>query len=944
MNCPCPLNPSSVRDAHNLVAATLVAGYRRRCRAALLSGPLALLPVVVCAAPTGGEIKAGSGQITQNGNTTTIQQGSDRLAINWQSFNVAVTESVHFNQPGRSSIVLNRVLGQSRSAIHGKITANGQVFILNPNGVLFSSTSQVNVGGLVASTLHLSDTDFMNGRYVFSGSGRAGARIINQGSITVDDGGYIALLAPQVANHGKLTANGGNVTLAAGTQMTLTLQEHSLVTLSIEQGAVDALVENHDLIQADGGVVVLSSKGKDAALSGVVNNTGVIQARTVSNKKGEIRLLAEGGTVKLGGLLDASAGDGGDGGTIATTGDKVDIADSAQITTAAPNGQTGHWQIKSNDFTIARKGGNVSGSTMSRLLESNNVGISTQTGDIDVNDALGWNSATRLSLTSQQDIRLNDSIDAPHGDLALKAGKEISASGAVRVRQFALNGGKWEQNSAALAAFHAHDFRLNAGSFLRVGGGDGSRGNPYKITDVYGLQGIGSSRQLLSGSYRLINHIDASGTANWHDGAGFVPLGDGYDNAKWGNGTGYARSGESHGAFTGDFDGDGYMVSDIHIHRPRQISVGMVGFVDGGGTVRNVHLKRGSIVGGAEVGALVGSLWDGTVSNSISSATVTGSGEASKLGNLNDAIGGLVGGNFQRGTISQSHASGAVRGEGGVGGLVGMNDGKIEHSYASGTVDGQRNVGGLTGVLVGQVQHSYATGAVTGKTNVGGLVGISRKSEKRPEANENGRQIRHSYATGAVTGETNVGGLVGNIEGGAQISNSYATGVVNGRTKTGGLVGNIGPDGAAITASHWDKQTTGQRGSAGGEGRTTPQMQEVVFTLPQAGALPPAPPAAPQPFDNRPPPVSIDTAPPVDTGIMHTINAVRTARLAAPNGTVPPAGSGNVMMPNAGGRRANIAELITITEAAPELALEESLRSCAGSQGVRPRACGEAGS
>ena len=757
-------------------------GSRRRLRrlATLLGGPLVMLPAALAwAAPVGGQVSAGSGQITQNGNTTTIQQGSDRLAINWNSFNVGANESVRFNQPNANAIALNRVLGQDPSRILGNLSANGQVFILNPNGVLFGSGAQVNVGGLVASTLNLSDSDFMNGngRYVFSQSpDKAGASVINQGSINAS-GGYIAFLAPQVINQGALTANGGNVSLAAGTQMTLTLGAHSLLTLNIDQGAVDALAANHNLIQADGGVVLLSSKGQDAVLSGVVNNTGVIQARTVSNHNGEIRLLAHGGTVQVDGRLDASAAAGGDGGFIETSGDKIRIADSVHITTAAAAGKTGTWLIDPNDLIIANVGGDISATTLNGQLATSNVTLNTAmgragNGDIFVNDALSWNAATTLSLQAERDIILNAAINAAQGGLTLNAGAVISAPATVAVNNFTLDGGNWIQNSATLAAFSARDFRINNGSFLRVAGGDGSTGNAYQIADVYGLQGMGSSSGLRTNSYRLTNDIDAAVTSGWNGGAGFVPVG---------------TSGR---AFSGNFDGQGHVISNMTINRPAENFIGLFGMVGGGSRISNIGMVGGNFAGAGYVGPLAGGLENGTISNAYASGNASGNAGSSNF------IGGLVGVNYQNGSISQSYATGVVTGGMNVGGLVGWNYGRIDQAYASGSVTGQYGVGGLAGL------------------------------------SDSGR-ISNSYATGAVNGISGVGGLIGNIQNGGQISNTWASGAVRGSSNVGGLAGsNTGIRIATISASYWDTQTSGQSSSAGGEGRSTSELQGVGVTRP----------------------------------------------------------------------------------------------------------------
>jgi filamentous hemagglutinin family protein len=158
-------------------------GLQPDLRMTVLAASLALFGSSAFAAPVGGQVSAGSGAIAQAGLNTTITQNSQNLAINWQSFGIAANEAVRFNQPNASAIALNRVLGQNPSQILGSLSANGQVFILNPNGVLFGAGSQVNVGGLVASTLNLSDADFMANKLTFSNGGSAGS-VINQGTLT----------------------------------------------------------------------------------------------------------------------------------------------------------------------------------------------------------------------------------------------------------------------------------------------------------------------------------------------------------------------------------------------------------------------------------------------------------------------------------------------------------------------------------------------------------------------------------------------------------------------------------------------------------------------------------------------------------------------------------------------------------------------------------------
>lgn len=237
------------------------------------------------ALPTGGTTVAGNGQISESGGVLTVQQSSSRLAIDWQSFSIGAGQSVIFRQPSAQSIALNRVLGQDPSLILGNLSANGQVFVLNPNGVLFGRESQVSVGGVLASTLQLSVADFLAGRYTLSGNGSTGS-VLNQGTLRAQDGGYIALLAPQVLNEGVIIARLGTAVLGAGEQVSLKLEAGHLLSFNVDRAAFNALASNKQLVQADGGTVILSARARDALLSTVVNNEGVVEARSVSSKDG----------------------------------------------------------------------------------------------------------------------------------------------------------------------------------------------------------------------------------------------------------------------------------------------------------------------------------------------------------------------------------------------------------------------------------------------------------------------------------------------------------------------------------------------------------------------------------------------------------------------------------------------------------------------------------
>lgn len=280
----------------------------------------------VYALPTGGAVAAGSATIAGTANTTTVTQSTQNVALNWQSFSIAQGETVRFVQPNSSSVALNRVLGSDPSSILGSLSANGKVFLVNPNGILFGQGAQVNVGGLVASTLNITDGDFMAGNYKFSGAGNGS--VLNRGSIDAA-GGYVALLGANVSNEGVITAAMGTVALAAGNAITLDVAGDGLLNVTVNEGAVNALVQNGGLLRANGGQVLMTAQAAGNLLKTVVNNTGVIEAQTLENRNGSIRLLGDmqSGTVNVSGTLDVSGTEAGmTGGSVRLLGETVKLA------------------------------------------------------------------------------------------------------------------------------------------------------------------------------------------------------------------------------------------------------------------------------------------------------------------------------------------------------------------------------------------------------------------------------------------------------------------------------------------------------------------------------------------------------------------------------------------------------------------------------------------
>ncbi len=654
--------------------------------------------------PTGGQITSGSGTITASGTTMTINQTTQQLIANWSTFNIGQNAAVRFEQPGIAAVALNRIADRNPSQIMGSLTSNGQIFLLNSSGIIFGKTATVNVGGLVASSLNLLDSDFLAGKYTFSNKGSSGA-ILNQGAIKALDGGVVALMAPKVTNDGSITANSGSALLAAGNQVSLDFTGDGLINYTVDQGAIDALVENKGLIKADGGVVVMTAKAADALRMATASNSGVIEAHTLQNKAGRILLLSDmkNGQTLVSGTLDASAPDGGNGGFIETSGGRVNISDGTVVTTQATQGKTGTWLIDPTDFTITggsvpRTDSGMGAATLEADLGLTDVrietsGIGTELGDINVNAAVSWSNNT-LTLIAHHDINVNAVMTATDAKLVLNygwngltGGAETYGAGGTnlnmgfnpdgtfkgRVDFFTVPGNTFVPT---LTPRSGTGFLYINDSVYTVINDLGSEGSSNGID----LQGINGG---LGGRYALGSNIDAGVTSGW--AGGFTPIGF--------NG----------GLFDGVFDGLGHTISNLTIYRPGDTQVGLFTFLGNSDVkIRNVGLVGASVTGaGYSVGGLVGYNNFGTISNSwLSGGSIEGG----------SYVGGLVGYNYH-GTFSNSCVSGnsSITGNNDVGGLVGYNDrGTITDSYATGNVTGGGyHVGGLVGYSHGTVTNSF---------------------------------------------------------------------------------------------------------------------------------------------------------------------------------------------------------------------------------------------
>ncbi len=293
---------------------------------------LAMQPTLSYASPIGGQVTAGSATISSSATQTTIDQTSQRAVIDWNSFNVNANETVQFVQPSASSITLNRVHDSGTSQIDGQILANGNVWLINPNGVVFGKDAQVNVAGLLATSGNISNQNFMNGNYIFDTSGNATATITNNGHITLAEGGLVALVAPNVVNNGVIQARLGRVVMASGDTYTVDFYGDGLINLQVGKDVTSQLVANNGSILARGGNVTLTTAAATNVVDNLINMTGLIEANTSNTGTGSITLNAQGGTTLVSGTLSA-AGNGAQqtGGTVQVLGSNVGLLSGSTI-------------------------------------------------------------------------------------------------------------------------------------------------------------------------------------------------------------------------------------------------------------------------------------------------------------------------------------------------------------------------------------------------------------------------------------------------------------------------------------------------------------------------------------------------------------------------------------------------------------------------------------
>lgn len=407
--------------------ASIVGGSHTPLRRKALTASLVgfLLSTTALANPQGGQVVGGSATIVESGpKRLDVIQHTPRAVIDWRSFDIAGDEHTNFAQPSSSAVALNRVTAGGASQIRGRLTANGTVMLINPHGVIFGPSARVDVAGLVASTADIRNSDAMAGRFVFDLPGQPDAVIRNEGEITVADHGLVAMVAPWVANTGRIQARLGRVTLASGEAFTLDPYGDSLVEVMLTEapaGRDGARIVNDGLIAADGGVVTLSADAVKSAFDQAINMTGVIEARSVASANGVIRLRGGNGETRVAGRLDASGQTAGTtGGRVEVRGRRVSLADNAMV---LASGRAGGGNVKI--------GGDLHGKGPDQQAETTLVAAAAR---IEA-DALDAGHGGDVVIWADDTTRFHGSVSA-RGGAASGDGGFVEVSGKERL-QFA---------------------------------------------------------------------------------------------------------------------------------------------------------------------------------------------------------------------------------------------------------------------------------------------------------------------------------------------------------------------------------------------------------------------------------------------------------------------------------------------------------------------------
>lgn len=629
------------------------------------------------ALPGGGKITSGKGSISVSGSTETIKQLSPTMSIDWKSFNIGQGNTVNFKLPRSSSVVSNFVSGTSASQIAGIIDSNGKVFIFNPFGLVFLKSSSINVGSFLASGL--SETSAISTKMTLSGTGS----VSNAGTITVAPGGYVSLVGQNVTNTGAVNALSGLITFGAGNSVDLDFSGNALLGLNVQSNSASSTINQSGVLTANGGTITLKAGTATSLAASAVNDSGLLEAETLNGVPGAITLKAgmKAGTETLSGVINASAPNGGNGGSITINAGTLNMDITKPLNVSSAYGQNG-----------------------TTTIDPYSVSFGTAAG-------LENMDTDQFSYLADQ-ITLTNNINLTGSGGVLYSWQPFGTSASPFTGSF--NGKGYTVSGYTIGTSSSPNTAVNAGFFGVI--------DSTSVVENLGVTGS---------VYNVNSYGSAGGLVGYNEGGEVLK--------SYATGS-VVGDGNYVGGLVGNSGGsiiDSYSTSTVEAKEISGLNYGglQAGGLSGNsqisGTISN-SFATGSVTG-ISAGGLVGSNSGGSVTSSYSNGNVTGSFQA----------GGLAGGNG--GSIKNSYSTGNVAlipGYRGylkyfVGGLVATASGsensisKIVNSYATGSISKKAvsSISGETtysGALVGYSNSDtdiYASYATNGNTGSGSLVG-----------------------------------------------------------------------------------------------------------------------------------------------------------------------------------------------------------------------------
>jgi filamentous hemagglutinin family protein len=820
-------------------------------RLLLLAGT-ALVPAwAAFAQPQGGQVVRGNATISQpNTNQTIINQQSNQAIINWLTFNIGYGQTTQFIQPSASSVALNRVTGGlGPSQIYGTLSANGRVFLINPDGLLVGPTGVINTGGFLASTHDITNDDFMAGRFQFTVPGNPAASIVNLGAITASSGGFAALVAPGVRNAGVITADLGTVGLAASGQgFTLDLYGDKLITLGVGDTVasqvkdvatglpLSSLVKNEGLIRANGGRVELTAAQARTVVDSVINNTGVIEANSVGTKNGLIVLGAATGAtkdataptqkIKLSGRLSAAGKNAGEkGGKIQISGEAIEITNAA----IDASGQAGGGKVLIGGDTGGGKSSAAASGFAAAALETTWVATAT-TVSIDAGTTI--NASALASGNGGKVIVWSDGTTTSAGTV-LAAGAGNGSGGFIETSGKSVDiSGTINAGQRGLWLLDPDDLTINAGLAATISSSLNAGTDVLEQTTASGTGGSGditvaaqinwaSAATLTLSAYRniTINDVGLNGTIkntgsgglvlradNTGSGTGTInlPAGTFSNRIDWSGSTGqvsFYYNPTSYTAPTNFTTGNGHVATNNAV--PGQFTAYMLVNTDGNlsaiaNNLSGTYALGRDISGGAftPIAGAFNGLFDGQ-NQLISGLSITSTGPTNNNIGLFSSIGstGTVR-NLFLDSFTVTANSGLTTPGQFIGPLAGMNLGTIQNVFVTGgtVTNGTVTNGVIAGGLVGQNQGTINFGTSSANVTVGSSTTGAEENNAGGLVGYNwaGGSIYNSLASGNVTGgsNSNIGGLAGRNDGSIELSDTIGNVTLNATgSVAGGLVG-----------------------------------------------------------------------------------------------------------------------------------------------------------